>query len=111
MKTLVFCFIRKFMPLALFFILTSVAANAATIRGRLVYSNGYPAAGAAVTVLNRQVGRSSPGYAGANGMYYLYNIPPGYYYLEVWLRPGAKPIVYQIQVLGPYIDIPPITVP
>lgn len=88
-----------------------VTANAATVRGRLVHANGYPAAGVAVTVVNQQVGRSSPAYAGPDGMYYLYNIPPGYYYLEVWTYPGAPPQVYQIQVFEPYTDLPPTGVP
>src|SRR5437588_22985 len=91
--------------------LMPVWANAATVRGRLVHANGYPAAGVAITVVNQQVGRSSPAYVGPDGMYYLYNIPPGYYYLEVWIYPGAPPQVYQIQVFEPYTDIPPTGVP
>jgi hypothetical protein len=86
-------------------------ANASTVRGRLVHANGYPAAGVAVTVFNQQLGRSSPAYAGPDGMYYLYNIPAGYYYLEVWIYPGGAPVVYQIQVFEPYTDIPQIGVP
>ena len=93
-------------------VLTAGLANAATVRGRLIHgSNGYPAAGVAVTVYNQGVGRSSPAYTGTDGMYYLYNVPPGYYYLEVWIYPGGAPIVYQIQVAEPYTDIPPTGVP
>ena len=95
----------------LFIILTTGLGNAATVRGRLVHANGYPAAGVAVTVSNQQVGRSSPAYAGADGMYYLYNVPPGYYYLEVWIYPGGAPVVYQIQVIDPYTDTAQIGVP
>jgi hypothetical protein len=99
------------MGLALFSLLATGSAVAATIRGRLVHSNGYPAGGVAVTVVNQTVGRSSPAYAGPDGMYYLYNVPAGYYYLEVWINGGGQPIVYQIRVVEPYTDIPPIAVP
>jgi hypothetical protein len=95
--------------LAVFFLATM--AGASTVRGRLVHSNGYPAAGVAVTVVNQSVGRSSPAYAGPDGMYYLYNVPPGVYYLEVWVYPGAAPMVYQIQVVEPYTDIPQVGIP
>jgi len=95
----------------LFLAAITQAATAATVRGRLVHANGYPGAGIAVTVVNQQVGRSSPAYAGPDGMYYMYNIPAGSYYLEIWLYPGAPSLVYQIQVGEPYTDIPPIMVP
>jgi hypothetical protein len=98
--------------LSIVFICSAVgAANAATVRGRLLHQNGYPAAGVAVTVYNQTMGRSSPAFAGADGMYYLYNIPPGNYYLEVWIYPNSPPVVYQIQVAEPYTDIPPTSVP
>jgi hypothetical protein len=91
-------------------VVVAQAAGAATVRGRLIHAgNSYPAAGLAVTVYNQGLGRSSPAYSGADGMYYLYNIPPGYYYLEVWI--GAQPMVYQVQVIEPYVDIPQIIVP
>jgi hypothetical protein len=77
----------------------------------LLHANGYPGAGVAATVFNPQVGRSSPAYAGPDGMYYIYIVPPGAYNLEVWIYPGGAPILYQIQVVEPYTDIPPITVP
>lgn len=88
-------------------------ANAALIRGRLdrIAPNGsrYPAIGIAVTVYNQQLGRTSPSYTDAGGMYYLNNIPAGSYYLEVWISTPAT--VYPIQVGEPVTDIPPIVVP
>jgi hypothetical protein len=95
----------------LFVVLSTALASAATVRGRLTHANGYPAAGVAVTVYNQAVGRSSPAYVGADGMYYLYNVPPGYYYLEVWINPGGVPVVYQIEIVEPYTDVRPIGVP
>jgi hypothetical protein len=95
----------------LFVVLAAAFAHAATVRGRLVHPNGYPAADIAVTVSNPQIGRSSPAQTGADGMYYIFNIPPGSYFLEIWIHPGGAPIVYQIQVYEPYTDIPQIGVP
>jgi hypothetical protein len=96
-----------------FLILVSAAASAATVRGRLVHAaNQYAAApGIAVTIYNQYVGRSSPAYSDVNGMYYLYNIPAGTYYLELWIHPGGNPVVYPITVGEPYTDIPQIPMP
>jgi hypothetical protein len=46
-------------------------------------------------------------------MYYLYNVPPGGYYLEIWTSRDASvpPTVYPVQVGEPYTDIPVIVVP
>ena len=91
--------------------LTAGLVEAATVRGRLVHANGYPAAGVAVTVFNQQLGRSSPAYAGPDGMFYLYNIPQGYYYLEVWIQPGGAPLVYQVQIVEPSMISRQVAVP
>lgn len=91
-------------------------AHAAVLRGRLdrIAPNGsrYPAADVVVSVYNPSMGRSSPYRTGGDGMYYL-QIPPGSYYLEIWINPtpGAQPLVYQVQVGEPYTDIPPVVVP
>ncbi len=98
---------------AVLLVVMAQAASAATVHGRLVHAgNGYPAAGVPVTVYNQNLGRSSPANSGPDGMYYLYNVPAGNNnYLEVWMYPGAQPVVYQIQVVEPYTDIPQIAVP
>jgi hypothetical protein len=86
---------------------------ASIVRGRLfrvVSGQTYPAQGIGVTVFNPQLGRSTPSYSGPDGMYYLYNIPPGSYNLAVWT--SDPPMVFQIQVgTQPYTDIAPIQVP
>ena len=72
--------------------------RAATVRGQLACNNRpYPAAGVAVTVFSTFYGRSTPSRTGTDGMYYLYNVPPGIYTLEVWINPNA-PLQFQIQV-------------
>jgi len=91
-------------------VLAAASAHAATVRGQLLHSNGYPAAGYAVTVSSAQTGRSSPARVGADGMYYILNVPPGAYYLEIWVNPQS-PMVYQIYVNEPYTDIPRIVIP
>jgi hypothetical protein len=98
--------------LATFLILGfSQLASASLLRGRLVYPNGAPAAGLAVTVYSQIIGRSAPSYTDGTGMYYL-NIPAGAYYLEIWISPDPRvpPRVYPIQVGEPYTDIPPIVI-
>ena len=109
---------RSRFPILLTLLLASLAqsSNAGTslVRGRLVRiaPNGqtFPAQGISVTVTNAQSGRSNPSYSGPDGMYYLYNIPPGSYTLEVWI--SNSPMNFQIQVLNqPYTDIAPIRVP
>jgi len=89
-------------------------ADAAVVRGRLqrFYPNRAlaPAAGIPVTVWCVQYGRSAAFYSLYDGMFYLSNIPPGYYHLEIWVRPN-QPMVYPITVREPNTDIPPINVP
>jgi hypothetical protein len=83
-------------------------ARAALIRGRLVLPNNAPAAGITVTVWRQDIGRSAPSVTDAGGMYYLNQIPPGVYWLEIWV--SNPPRAYQITVAEPYTDIPPIIV-
>jgi hypothetical protein len=105
------------MKLVLLGVLLSGVAVAATVRGRLdrLYPNGarYPAIGVAVTVYSQAIGRSGAAYTGPDGLYYLYNIPAGTYYLEVWTSrdPRVPPTVYPITVSETSTDIPPIIVP
>ncbi len=106
----------KFLLLFLIVCAATASAAAATVRGRLdrrdAYGNIYRAAYVGVTLNNQYVGRSSMTYTGEDGMYYLYNVPPGSYYLEVWIQPGRQPLVYQVQVgNAPFSDIPPILLP
>ena len=91
----------------------SSAEMASTVRGRLVRRTPrgeFPAQGIPVS-LNRNGGRSGYAYSGPDGMYYLYNIPPGSYSLEVWVYPNRPPLVFSINVNEQgYTDISPIAV-
>jgi hypothetical protein len=97
--------------LGLLFVVGAGLANAATVRGRLVHKNGSPAAGVTVTISNQKAGRSAPARTGADGMYYLFNLHAGAYYLEIWVQPSGPPQVYQIQVVEPNTDAPQVPVP
>jgi len=64
-------------------------------------------AGAAITLENKELGRSATVYSGADGMYYLRNVPPGTYTLEVRTTAALKKYRVVIQP-KPYVDIMPI---
>jgi len=96
--------------------LLAIAAGAATVRGQLNRRNGAsvaPAGGICVTVVKAGGVRSARACTDDRGMYYLPNVSPGDYQLEIWTsqKPGALPIRYPARVAEPYTDIPPITVP
>ncbi|MGP8250657.1 MAG: carboxypeptidase-like regulatory domain-containing protein [Terracidiphilus sp.] len=88
----------------------STTAHAASVRGQVLHQNGQPAANVTVTISDHKNYRSAPAHAGSDGMYYLYNIPAGQYYLEVWVNPKT-PQVYQVTVSEPNTDMPRVTVP
>ena len=87
------------------------AQAAATVRGKLVHTGDKSAAaGYRVTVVNEK-GRTSPARVGQDGMYYIYNVLPGQCQLEIWVPKTAAPVVYKIQVVEPYTDVPQLAVP
>jgi hypothetical protein len=88
----------------------STVVHAASVRGQLLHQNGQPATGVTVTISDHKSYRSSPAQSGNDGMYYLFNIPAGQYYLEVWVNPKT-PKVYQVTVTEPNTDMPRVTVP
>lgn len=104
---------RRMIPLLFLLFVITAAAQAASVRGRLVrngYGGAYPVGNVTVTLWNQSRGRSAPAVTGADGMYYFYNVPSGTYYLQVWLYPGKPPLTYLIQVNEPSTDIAPISI-
>jgi hypothetical protein len=84
-------------------------ADAQTVRGRLM-KGAYPIAGIGVRVTSPTHGTSGVAYSGPDGMYYLVNIPPGTYTLQVLDIPRA-PLLFQIIVhQQQWVDIAPIQV-
>jgi hypothetical protein len=88
----------------------ATAAHAASVRGQVLRRNGQPAAGVTLTISDHKSYRSAPARSGNDGMYYLFNIPAGQYYLEVWVNPKT-PEVYQVTISEPNTDLPRVTVP
>ena len=87
-------------------------AAAGTVRGqlyRMVNGKRVGANGIAVRLNHPQRGPSTSVYTNNEGMYFLYNIPPGQYTLEVTIAKNVKK--YQITVENkPYTDIAPIEI-
>lgn len=91
----------------------AIEASAQTIRGRLMRATPYgpyPAAYVAVTVYAPHMGRSAPAYSSPEGFYFLYNVPPGQYVLEVWT--SNIPVTANLFVAHnrPWVDVAPITI-
>lgn len=109
--------VGRLVGLTMILFLFSAFTYAGTVRGRLDRRDGYgrifPAVYVRVTLSNERQGRSAPAYTGTDGMFYLYNVPPGSYYLEIWPYPNQQqPIVYTIYVSDqPVTDIAPIVIP
>jgi len=90
---------------------TAAAHAAATVRGKVIRDKDKSAAaGYRVTVMNDKA-RTTPARVGQDGMYYIYDVEPGPYQLEIWVPNTAAPVVYKIQVVEPYTDVPQIAVP
>lgn len=90
--------------------LRAQTAVTTTVRGQLLHGGQFPAPGIQVTLYSVIYGRSSPAYTGADGMYYLNNVPLGDYALEVWI--ATPPVAYPVRVsAAPYFDIARIPVP
>ncbi len=104
---------RLVRDLAVLLILLSAScfvAQAALVRGRLLRGQNT-APGVAVTVWCQAYGRSQPSYSGMDGMYYMPNVPPGQYTLEIWAIPNRPPMTFVIYVNEPGFDVNPIYVP
>jgi hypothetical protein len=95
---------------------TKASAQTANVRGqirRLGPTGVYGVANVRVTLYSQVLGSSAPSFTGFDGMYYLYNIPAGTYFLQVWANPVNPnyPLAYPIQVFVPATDIPVVTLP
>lgn len=90
----------------------SVNTNAQTVRGQLIRATPYgpyPAPYVAVTLYSDRIGRSAPAYTSPDGFYFLYNVPPGQYVLEIWT--SNIPVTSRVIVAPqPLTDIAPVTV-
>jgi hypothetical protein len=94
-----------------------IDVDAAILRGRLVRMVGgiqYPAPYLPVTILGA-LGESTPSYTGPDGMYYIYNVPPGEYTLRIWSDGFRAPTAaFPLHFTLPdryYFDIIPLIAP
>ncbi|HZI48474.1 MAG TPA: carboxypeptidase-like regulatory domain-containing protein [Pyrinomonadaceae bacterium] len=106
--------IARLAGVALILFTLSAFTYAGTVRGRVDRRDGYgrisPAVYVPITLYQEGKGRSAPAYTGKDGMYYLYNVQPGTYSLEIWVSPN-RPIVYTIYVSDQSLtDIAPIQI-
>jgi hypothetical protein len=87
-------------------------ADAAVVRGRLIRQN-QPASGIAVTLYSPNTKRTIPVRTDSSGSYYIPNVVPGDYTLEVWTSTGAgaQPTTFSIKVTEPYTDNPTRALP
>lgn len=94
-----------------------LSAHAATIGGSVacLAGNGLrsPANLASVTVFRADIGRSNPSMVMPDGSFFLYNIPPGAYVLEIWskINPGLPPRIFQVLIQEPVTKLPEINMP
>jgi hypothetical protein len=112
LKSPLACALSFAVLLALVAPLMSPVSAQVIVRGRLerVGSDGakYPAPYLAVSVSNQQF-RSARAYSGSDGMFFLYNVPPGSYQLQVSMP--KHQLIYSITVSSQqYFDIAPIRI-
>lgn len=61
----------------------ATAANAATIRGKVVYANGAPCGAAQAKALDAAKRETTIAYTDRDGMFYIHDVPPGRYTVMV----------------------------
>lgn len=91
-------------------LLLAAAAQAASVRGQLLFSNNSPAAFVAVRLNSASRGPSEFAYSGTDGKFYLNNVPVGTYQLEVW-RGKTMVLRIGVSVQEPVSNIQPTRLP
>jgi hypothetical protein len=91
------------------------AIKESTVRGRIdrqTTTGTVPASYVRVTLYREDTKEKMPDvYTGNDGIYYIRNVPPGTYILQVWLSADKLYKSYRINVEDtPYTDIKPISI-
>lgn len=93
------------------------AAQTVTLRGKLLETNGtdtVAASSVAVTLMDSLENRTMPVYSQSDGLYYVYDVAPETYILEIWVNTlKNEPVCYKVHVcdnLNHYFDIAPILI-
>ena len=92
-------------------LLAGTSALATTVRGRVHFPNGAYASGVEVRIVGSSRAILGSAYSGQDGMYYLYDIPPGKYTLEILLR-NKNVLRFSITVSNDmFSDVAPVALP
>lgn len=91
---------KRALMLIVFF---AAAANAATIRGKVVFANGAPCAGASAQAANAAGAQTTTAYTDRDGMYYIHDVPPGRYTVIVTKGHTAQKVAVVVSN-APYAD-------
>jgi Carboxypeptidase regulatory-like domain len=91
-------------------ILLASAAQATTVRGRVLRPDGRLNPGAAVLLQNAAIGSTATVYAAADGVFTLRNIPPGDYTMRVRTSRGATDLRVSVSA-QPTVNLPDVRVP
>lgn len=109
-------FSKPFFPVAVALcgLLLSARVDAQDVRGRLDGRGAYglyPVSRVPVTLNNRLKKRTPPVYSDYQGIYFIKDVRPGIYMLEIWTS-SDKPLTYRIVVRPdkPVTDIAPVQV-
>jgi hypothetical protein len=86
------------------------AAEAATVRGKVLRPDGTANPGAAVVLENAAVGATATVYAAEDGVFTLRNVPPGDYTMKVKTSRGAT-AVRAFVTAEPTVSLPDVRVP
>lgn len=99
---------NKRIAVALVVLIVTAGAAIADVRGKVVYPDGVtPYEKVAATLVSDSAGRSGTVYSGNDGMFYLQNVPPGNYKLE--LKSARETKTFAISVKAqPVTDVAPV---
>ena len=84
---------KRALMLSLLTATLATAGNAATIRGKAVYPNGAPCAGATAVAADAANRSTKPAFTDRDGMFYIHNVPPGRYTVTVKNRTAKQVVV------------------
>jgi len=98
--------------ITLFILLANLNANAQTVRGQLLRKTPsgqyFPASYIAVNLLSQQRGKSAIAYSSPDGIFILYNVPPGQYILQISSPNNKKSFPVSVDKNKPITVLPPI---
>ncbi|HEV7487844.1 MAG TPA: carboxypeptidase-like regulatory domain-containing protein [Thermoanaerobaculia bacterium] len=98
------------LSIAVIVVLLASAAEAATVRGKVLRPDGHANPGAAVLLENPAIGATATVYAAEDGVFTLRNVPPGGYTMKVKTGHGATAVSVSVAA-QPTVNLPDVRVP